>query len=163
MRGEGGSRTRTGLCPNGVQDRGRRRSAGLTKSAEGAGFEPAQVSPCTPLPTVPLDQPDTLLVRRERDSNPQHLAVLRDFEPRSSSCRTLSMVGLAGFEPAASRSRTECSTKLSHNPLVGTAGFEPAAARPPAACSSKLSYVPMRTPDRIRTCMPRLRRPLLIR
>lgn len=63
-----------------------------------------------------------------------------------------SIVGLAGFEPASSRPRTERSTKLSHNPLVGTAGFEFATARPPAACSTKLSHVPMRTPSRIRTC-----------
>ncbi len=30
------------------------------------------------------------------------------------------MVGLTGFEPATSRSRTERSTKLSHNPLCFT-------------------------------------------
>lgn len=29
----------------------------------------------------------------------------------------VSMVGLAGFEPTTSRPRTECSTKLSHNPM----------------------------------------------
>jgi hypothetical protein len=45
------------------------------------------------------------------------------------------MVGLAGFEPAASRSRTERSTKLSYNPL--------------------------RAPERIRTSDTRIRNPVL--
>ena len=37
------------------------------------------------------------------------------------------MVGLAGFEPAASASRTQRATKLRHNPLyiVHPEGFEP--------------------------------------
>lgn len=36
------------------------------------------------------------------------------------------MVGVIGFEPTTSRSRTECSTKLSHTPKHdGAGGFEP--------------------------------------
>ena len=36
------------------------------------------------------------------------------------------MVGMTGFEPAATRSQTECSTKLSYIPMATPTGFEPA-------------------------------------
>ena len=61
---------------------------------------------CTPLPTVPLDQPVTF-----------HESGWRDLNPRP-----------CGPEPHA-------LTKLRHNPLVGTAGFEPAAPGPPDRCA----------------------------
>ena len=34
------------------------------------------------------------------------------------------MVGLTGFEPAASASRTQRSTKLSHNPILTQHSFK---------------------------------------
>ena len=69
--GDGAIRTLTGVTPNGFRDRGRRRSAGVSK------------------------------------------------------------VGLAGFEPAASASRTRRSTKLSHSPLVGMGSLELPSSCPP--------------------------------
>ena len=58
------------------------------------------------------------------------------------SGRYLPEVGLAGFEPTASRPRTERSTKLSHNPLVGTAGFEPTTPDPPDRCADQAAPRP---------------------
>lgn len=39
-------------------------------------------------------------------------------------------VGLAGFEPATSRSQSERATKLRYSPLVGMTGFPPMLSRP---------------------------------
>lgn len=47
---------------------------------------------------------------------------------------------MTGFEPAASRSQSECSTKLSYIPLTPQAGFEPAANRLEGEYSGPLSY-----------------------
>ena len=45
------------------------------------------------------------------------------------------MVGVAGFEPAASSSRTKCSTKLSHTPSLGILAGPPLLPEwPPNVC-----------------------------
>ena len=55
------------------------------------------------------------------------------------------MVGMTGFEPAASWSQTKRSTKLSHIPMlmVGVEGIEPSTSALSALRSSLLSYTPM--------------------
>ncbi len=67
----------------------------------------------------------------------------------SAECSTAELragaVGETGIEPAASRSRTERSTKLSYSPMkVSVAGFEPATTCTPSKCSTKLSYTLIR-------------------
>ena len=55
------------------------------------------------------------------------------------------LVGMAGFEPAASSSRTRRAAKLRHIPLcvvVEVTGFEPVAFCVPRRCSTWLSYTP---------------------
>jgi hypothetical protein len=73
------------------------------------------------------------LQRKRRDSNSRHLAVLRLSKPTPSATRPLfqsfwsarevnlplrSPVGATGIEPAASRSRTERSARLSYAPSL---------------------------------------------
>ena len=51
------------------------------------------------------------------------------------------MVGVAGFEPAATRSQAEYSTKLSYTPILEPSeGFEPPTRRLQGAYSTLLSY-----------------------
>lgn len=73
--------------------------------------------PRTPLPTVPLTSSDTFQVRRNGELNPEGFRSSRFERGAVTASASSSMVGLAGFEPATSRIRTERSTKLSHNPL----------------------------------------------
>ena len=59
------------------------------------------------------------------------------------------MVGMTGFEPAASWSQTKRSTKLSHIPIlmVGVKGIEPLASALSAPRSNLLSYTPILAPQ----------------
>ena len=51
------------------------------------------------------------------------------------------MVGVAGFEPAATRSQAEYSTKLSYTPILEPPeGLEPPTRRLQGAYSTLLSY-----------------------
>ena len=72
-------------------------------------------------------------------------------------------VGVAGFEPATSRSRSERSSQLEPHPEkgpalpyplptngIGMAGFEPAASCTPSKCATRLRYIP-KEPCIIRT------------
>jgi hypothetical protein len=54
--------------------------------------------------------------RRADESNTRRLRRLRLSRPAGPHGPVPSMVGLAGFEPTTPASRTQCSTKLSHNP-----------------------------------------------
>lgn len=80
-----------------------------------------------------------------RGVEPPPLSTARLSKPVAHHWALPSTVGLAGFEPATSRPRTERSTNLSHNPppvllparperrtgIVGTDGLEPPASGPP--------------------------------
>ncbi len=70
----------------------------------------------------------------------ERLAEQTGLEPASSDstgrcfvhfnlCSENDLVGEAGFEPAASRIRTESSSRLSYSPLVGPPGFAPGTSR----------------------------------
>ena len=53
------------------------------------------------------------------------------------------MVGVAGFAPAASRSRSERSPELSYTPsMVGLVGFAPTTSGPPDRRAPELRYRP---------------------
>jgi hypothetical protein len=56
------------------------------------------------------------------------------------------MVGVTGFEPATSWSRTKRATKLRYTPkrleMVGLAGFEPTTSSTPRKRATKLRYSP---------------------
>ena len=56
------------------------------------------------------------------------------------------MVGVTGFEPVATRSQAECSTKLSYTPvlnLAGVTGLEPVKSRDQNPVPYQLGYTPM--------------------
>ncbi len=61
-------------------------------------------------------------------------------------CAMRYLVGMAGFEPATSSSRTKRANRAALHPeknyMVGMTGFEPATTRPPDEYSTGLSYIP---------------------